>query len=323
VILQFLSESGWDRPFFKQLAHNDTGAAAGHQGGVVIPKELRQYFPALEEEKTSHIQPSTDRRFRAELYDGLVLVADVITRYQLQTWGGTRSAESRLTDELGPIRNRARAGDIMIFQRRQDSLDQFRIVLVPARSNEFSSVEKLIQSRRWGALLDKELPLTQKEFIELRGFLENQVKSPFHLLSDDVARIETRQKRILRNTVFPSLVKNQYGNRCCISGVIVSTPAMMFEAEACHVVPVSAGGIDDVRNGLALCRTLHWAFDYGLFGINAERCVVLPSQVAMVKENAYLRQLEGTPMREAKHDAMRVHPDALKWHIENKVSRWT
>ena len=42
-----LADPAWDAPFFKLLANNDTGAASGHQGGVVIPKELRPYFPSL------------------------------------------------------------------------------------------------------------------------------------------------------------------------------------------------------------------------------------------------------------------------------------
>jgi putative restriction endonuclease len=38
----------FDRPMFKRLAPNDTGAAPGHQGGIVIPKDLGPYFPDLE-----------------------------------------------------------------------------------------------------------------------------------------------------------------------------------------------------------------------------------------------------------------------------------
>ena len=39
----------------------------------------------------------------------------------------------------------------------------------------------------------------------------------------------------------------------------------LIEATAAHIVPKRKGGTDDPRNGLALCRTHHWAFDVGLF----------------------------------------------------------
>ena len=39
----------FDRPLFKKLAHNDTGMAAGHQAGVVIPTAMDRFFPQLSE----------------------------------------------------------------------------------------------------------------------------------------------------------------------------------------------------------------------------------------------------------------------------------
>ena len=44
-LICLVASTDWDFPIFKILANNDTGAAAGHQGGVVIPKDLRVYFP--------------------------------------------------------------------------------------------------------------------------------------------------------------------------------------------------------------------------------------------------------------------------------------
>ena len=44
----------------------------------------------------------------------------------------------------------------------------------------------------------------------------------------------------------------------------------MIEAEAAHIIGKDVLGTDDPRNGLALSRTVHWAFDDGLFTISAE-----------------------------------------------------
>jgi len=103
---------------------------------------------------------------------------------------------------------------------------------------------------------------------------------------------------------------------------MIATPASLYEVEAAHVVPVSEGGTDDIRNGLALAQTLHWAFDRGLFGILPNRTIYLPGRVKGMAENSYLRQFEGKPIIEAKTTSLRAHPDALNWHFKNRVKQW-
>ena len=81
----FLDQPDWDKPFFKRLASNDTAAAPGHQGGLVIPKDLRRFFPGLLG-RISASTPTLDRRILADLYDGALFLARVNTRYQYQSW---------------------------------------------------------------------------------------------------------------------------------------------------------------------------------------------------------------------------------------------
>ena len=59
--IEFLLDPEWDAPFFKRLAHNDTGAAKGHQGGLAFPKDLREFLPALDEGLTGETTPTVDR----------------------------------------------------------------------------------------------------------------------------------------------------------------------------------------------------------------------------------------------------------------------
>ena len=162
-IREFLSSEEWDMPFFKRLAHNDTGRARGHQAGVVVPKDLRKFFPSLDRKQISANTPTTDRTLRAELCLGIRHVADAVVRYQFQTWGGTRQPESRITDNLGPLRAVASGGDLLLFQRSSDSLDRFRLILVRRRSPEFPEVDELTRGRNWGSLFVEEPPVTQVE----------------------------------------------------------------------------------------------------------------------------------------------------------------
>src|SRR5438067_2316226 len=135
-IRTFLDHSDWDKPFFKSLANNDTTAAPGHQGGLVVPKDLRRFFPGLLG-RISASTPTLDRRILTDLYEG----------------------------------------------------------------------------------------------------------------------------------------------RCCVCGTGLRVPSGPYEIEAAHIVPHALRGCDDARNGLALCRRHHWAFDRGLFGVDASRLIHVPASI--------------------------------------------
>ena len=125
-----IDDPTWDAPFFKRLAANDTGNAVGkgHQGGMAIPKELRRYFPVLNAGITSAQSPTVDRSLMLELFDAGVFLGNCVSRYQFQTWGGTRPPESRITGNLGPLRNLAHRGDLLFVQRSRDRIDAFRLM---------------------------------------------------------------------------------------------------------------------------------------------------------------------------------------------------
>ncbi|WP_156368628.1 AAA family ATPase [Duganella sp. Leaf61] len=136
---------------FKVLANNDTGHAPGHQAGIVIPAALRHVFPTLSD-NTSESTPTIEYRINVELYLDGTLLDKVSTRYQYQTWGGTRSPESRVTDQLGALRNRAQGGDILIIQKSLIQNNLYRFILLRKDSTATEDIKHLIDGRRWGEL---------------------------------------------------------------------------------------------------------------------------------------------------------------------------
>lgn len=319
---EMLKDGSWDAPFFKKLPRNDTGQGPGHQGGFVVPKELRKYFPTLDEARTSNEKPTIDRRFQVDLYDGTRYIGSASTRYQLQTWGGTRSAESRVTDELSPLRQLAMADDILIMQRRMDNLEHYRFILVRQASVWYDWVIKLTGGSRWGVLDSTSPPAAQEDIYAYSEEIEELSSGDFRLFVEELNRVESRQQRIMRCTLFPLKVFHEYQGRCCVSGTAIQTPGRLFEIQAAHIVPVSEGGTNDIRNGITLSRTLHWAFDQGLFGITKERTIFVPDTVRQIQGNTYLTQFHGQQIAEAKSPSRRAHPEALKWHYENRVAKW-
>lgn len=318
-IQEFLSSEEWDAPFFKRLAHNDTGRARGHQAGLVIPKTLRPFFPTLDEGKTSRETPTVDRRILVHMFIGLRHVGEGRARYQFQTWGGERSAESRLTDNLIPIRGPAKKGDILVFQRSADTLDKFRLILFRWPLQGFSEINSLSQGRRWGPLIGGQEPITDADLRNAEEQFDELANERF-IVHTTRQRVESRRTRVARSSAFPGRVNREYDWTCAVSDVVLKTPSNLYEVQAAHVVPVSEGGTDDIRNGLALSHTLHWAFDWGLFGVREDRRVYVPRRVR--RRNSFLEELAGKQIAEAQTERLRVHEKAFAWHMKHRVRRW-
>jgi len=313
-LLSFLQDPEWDSPFFKILAQNDTGAAPGNQAGIVIPKELRQFFPALNPADTSSNAPTVDNRLTAELWLEGNLLATVDSRYQFQTWGGTRSPESRLTDNLGPLRNLARGDDLLIMQRHAIELIRYRLVLI--KQEDATDFLKTITAR-WGLL--GESPVTDQTLADASEELADAEASDFSLFDPAGSVVEARTRRLARTIVFRKQLLLLYEGRCAICQQALQTPSGLSELEGAHIVPRYLGGKNDARNGLGLCRQHHWAFDKGLFGIDGGRRIFVSDASLKVPQNEPLRPFHGKRLLEARDVHLRAHPNALEWHFENTV----
>lgn len=79
---------------------------------------------------------------------------------------------------------------------------------------------------------------------------------------------ETREvihNRAIRDASFRfRVVEQAYAGRCALTGIRIVNGHGRAEVEAAHIQPVEAGGPDATQNGLALMRSMHWAFDRGL-----------------------------------------------------------
>lgn len=312
---RLLGEGGWDRPFFKLLAKNDTGAAKGHQGGMVIPLDLVPYFPGIVG-KASKAQPTLDTQIQGRLYNGEAFLADVATRFQIQTWGGTRSPEHRLTENLGPLRNLADQDDLLIMQRRTDELHSYRLILVPQTHPEYGDLVAGVGKARWGVLKDS-APVSQSDLSAAEEREKEHEAAPFELFETDPPTVDSRATRIARSIVFRREVAKAYGGTCCACGEALKHPHGKMELNGSHIVPRHLAGADDVRNGLALCLRHHWAFDQGLIAIDKNRRFIVSKVASGLAENSPLSDLAGSPLREAAPPSKRAADEALAWHREN------
>lgn len=91
----------------------------------------------------------------------------------------------------------------------------------------------------------------------------------------------------IRDGSFRERVLTVYGRKCAICGLQVEL------IEACHIIPVKAGGTDETINGIALCYNHHKALDLGLIGINKEYEITLNrSKLQIIRHADLIGELE-------------------------------
>ena len=73
------------------------------------------------------------------------------------------------------------------------------------------------------------------------------------------------------------------------------------------------GGSDDVRNGIALCKLHHWAFDSGWFSLSDDHEILVKDAS---ERNGYheFKQFEGDQIRLPDEEEAHPHPMFLEEH---------
>jgi putative restriction endonuclease len=123
--------------------------------------------------------------------------------------------------------------------------------------------------------------------------------------------------RPFRDAVFARNVRAAYDSTCALTGIQLINGGGRTEMEAAHIRPVGDGhrGTDSVRNGIALCQTVHWMFDRGLVSLNDD-CSLLVAEKYVPEP--VLRMLNPDKRAVVPVDpAARPHPLFLRYHREH------
>ncbi|MFD1599345.1 HNH endonuclease [Halobellus rarus] len=114
-------------------------------------------------------------------------------------------------------------------------------------------------------------------------------------LTENSTEYTTAESKV-RSSVFARKVKQRYDYRCAACGARRFSPEGNPEVEAAHIYPKSEDGPDDLRNGIALCKLHHWAFDRGWFSVDDDLGIivredaeqVVPEEIAILSEETLL-----------------------------------
>ncbi|MFP9193183.1 HNH endonuclease [Natrialbaceae archaeon A-CW1-1] len=162
------------------------------------------------------------------------------------------------------------------------------------------------------ALFGEEKTVPTKEQVEReKTELAQTITSEPQLTDDEESYVETRRKA--RDSAFSTLVRETYDYACVICGKKRESPHGRPEVEAAHIYPKSEGGSDDVRNGIALCKLHHWAFDSGWISITDNHTVVV-AKAPETDGYREFKQLEGESLKLPETEAAFPHPLFLEQH---------
>ena len=163
-------------------------------------------------------------------------------------------------------------------------------------------------------------PLSEQSSINYGAFVysEELLNHPEDPRVRETLPAEETYRPAIRDQGFRRAVVTAYLHRCALCGLRVRTLDGRTAVAAAHIIPWRETQDDRPANGMALCRTCHWAFDEGLMGVSMEYAISASPQLTVMNNfPGYLTNLEG---RGIVGPARRVFwPDtvSLRWHLDN------
>jgi len=144
-----------------------------------------------------------------------------------------------------------------------------------------------------------------EEFPKLTGFAEEQA-------TFERPMIESVIRRPFRDAAFSTAIKVAYRDTCAFTGLKIINGGGRSEVQAAHIRPVADSGPDSVRNGLALCSTVHWMFDRGLLSLGDDYTILTASE----KVPDMIQRLVNPDrkLRIPDQPEFRPHPQFLQYH---------
>ena len=156
------------------------------------------------------------------------------------------------------------------------------------------------------------------DLIETALRLESLEKWTPFVAEDRAVYQISRQKR---DAAFRSIVLANYGHTCAVTGQKFHSPRHV-EADGAHIIGKEVRGTDDPRNGIALSKSAHWAFDRGIFTISDQYEVVVNPKISNASvANFPAIELDRRPIQLPNDPYYRPHPEALAWHKEKVFDR--
>ena len=216
-------------------------------------------------------------------------------------------AEGSVEENLIPHDNTkgARVNDVLFnLLRSEESRDVLRTSLIEAHFTQ--DVHKLLINQ--GTLNIESFRYSRKLLDQARR--DQRVKEP----PSEVDRPDP-----VRDQGFRRAIVEAYDHRCAVSGIRILTADRHTAVEAAHIKPWNISHDDNPKNGLALSKLCHWAFEEGLITVSTEYVIRLSKELSTSYNSpGYLGTLEGRSIHLPEEAGLQPGPEYLAWHHEEK-----
>jgi hypothetical protein len=126
-----------------------------------------------------------------------------------------------------------------------------------------------------------------------------------------------------RDIAFAGIVLDNYGHACAVTGQRFKS-TNHTEADGAHIIGKSVQGTDDPRNGVALSKSAHWAFDRGVFTITDQYEVLVNPKARGANISDFpLLEMDRQKICLPKDAYYWPHPEALAWHKKEVFEKFT
>jgi putative restriction endonuclease len=119
-------------------------------------------------------------------------------------------------------------------------------------------------------------------------------------------------ERPLRDAAFTRVIQEVYDRTCAMTGLKLINGGGRCEIEAAHIKPVSEEGPDSPRNGIALCRTIHWMFDRHFLSISDSGEILVAKKYVPEQVRRMLNPDGRVKLPSAR--SFQPHPVFLRYH---------
>jgi hypothetical protein len=202
----------------------------------------------------------------------------------------------QLSDKTGPDGTRYRILGLGLIESFDQHSQLFRI--------RGMHIEEIHGYLGVGMVMEDDLIDTAIELEALEAW------SPF----EDPNRVLYKVNAQKRDQHFRRIVLRNYQSTCSLTGQRFEFSDLV-EAQAAHIISKDKRGTDNPQNGLAMSRSVHWAFDAGLFTISDQYEVFIhPKAKSANIQNFPLFTMDRKPINLPKEEFFYPHQEALQWH---------
>jgi len=322
----------WDpKAYVKKLYDQELGFRGGQekQAGryFFISKEFSGYFPPLstiiknDYAIINIIPPQSDKVVMASFkYHNSKLAENKSN--------GRDEYRIYLNTDIDPGGDYFKPGDIIILHKESSTEDTvYRTYHFSAiqQGKEYNKLEDLLKKYSSSRVQSSHalVPVEEMSFIsEKVDFNVEKKIIPVNVQKDalkepvisEIAEEEREEMtRLVRSTSFRDLVMFFYDCKCAVTETVISFSSL-YNLEAAHIIPRQYKGQNSPKNGIALNRDMHWAFDKGFFTLDGKYNIIVHD---VVNKLPLLAAVDRKKILLPSDKRAWPSEVALKWHREN------